>query len=161
MEHERRLYGYELAERISERTAGSWRPGPGAVYPALGSLVRRGLARSAPEGRRRIYRITPAGRELLRGLRRGMHWRARAGPDLGVLWSEIAGRSDPGTYLVERLETQLNRVAEYLANNPTTPTKVELLRSRVLQQLKLADLRISGGRTTPAAFRPRRRRPGA
>lgn len=161
MEREDHLYGYELAERISERTGGSWKPGPGAVYPALSSLVRRGLARPSAEGRRRVYRITPEGRELLQGVRRGMLWRARGGPDIGIIWSEIAGRDDPGTFMVERLETQLVRVTEYLSNTPNSRSKVDALRRRVLQQLRLTDLRISGGRTTRSALRGRRRKVAA
>ncbi len=45
MEREGVVHGYLLSQRISERTDGAWRPGPGAVYPSLSALVERGWAR--------------------------------------------------------------------------------------------------------------------
>src|SRR5579863_8807351 len=69
MEREGPIHGYRLAARIEERTEGAWRPGPGAVYPALQRLVRRELARKTRNGRRQEYTITQNGRELLARIR--------------------------------------------------------------------------------------------
>ena len=142
MEREGDLYGYALADRIAERTDGSWRPGPGAVYPALDSLVRRRLARSSVRGRRRIYRSTPSGRSFLREVRRRMQARARGGPDLGPLWAEIAGADDPGPFLLDRLRTQLDGMVRLLARRgPDTPG-VEELRRAVRSELEVAIARL-------------------
>jgi DNA-binding PadR family transcriptional regulator len=54
MERDGPIYGYSLADRVAERTDGGWRPGAGAIYPALQVLVTRGMARSSRDGRRRV-----------------------------------------------------------------------------------------------------------
>lgn len=57
-------HGYALLQDI-EGFAGV-RLGPGTLYGAIGRLERRGLIEPVgEEGRRRPYRITPAGRETL------------------------------------------------------------------------------------------------
>ena len=46
-------YGRELMRRLSERAPGIVDPKPGSVYPALGSLVRKGYIRS--------WKVVPGG----------------------------------------------------------------------------------------------------
>lgn len=142
MEREGSVYGYSIAARIAQRTAGAWKPGPGAVYPALGSLVRRGLARGDADGRRRLYRITPQGRQLLLRLRNGMLRRQRMGPDIGVLWAEIAGRGEPGAFLIDRLESNLDRFVEYVRTQPSPPPLAERYRLRAIARLARAQARL-------------------
>jgi DNA-binding PadR family transcriptional regulator len=58
-------HGYAITQDI-ERFSGQ-RVGPGTLYGALGRLEGRGLIEpTAPEGRRRPYRLTDAGRATLR-----------------------------------------------------------------------------------------------
>lgn len=64
-------YGYELVQRIAERSAGAVRLAPGNLYPVLDRLIEARLIREAerkrrPDGdsRRRYYRITPFGRRV-------------------------------------------------------------------------------------------------
>ncbi len=64
------LYGYEIAQRIRERSGGAFAPSEGSLYPALHSLEGEGALqatwRESDKGpRRRYYRITPKGRGLL------------------------------------------------------------------------------------------------
>ena len=62
-------HGYAIIKRLQRRSDDVFRLAEGTVYPALHRLEREGLVRSrwaADRGRRRrIYRITPAGREGL------------------------------------------------------------------------------------------------
>jgi transcriptional regulator len=62
-------HGYGIIRHLRTRSDDVFRFSEGAVYPALHRLEREGLVRSrwaADRGRRRrIYRITPAGREGL------------------------------------------------------------------------------------------------
>jgi DNA-binding PadR family transcriptional regulator len=60
-EHE--THGYELLQMIRERRWGT--PGPGSVYPLLGTLESDGLIRSREEQSRRIYTVTPQGKNAL------------------------------------------------------------------------------------------------
>lgn len=64
------LYGYEIAQRIRERSGALLAPSEGSLYPALHRLERQGaLTAEWREGergpRRRYYRLTPAGAGLL------------------------------------------------------------------------------------------------
>jgi DNA-binding PadR family transcriptional regulator len=157
LDREGRLHGYELAERIASRTDGTWRPGPGAIYPALGGLSERGLARSKLEGRRRVYHITPEGRAFLRRLRAGMLWRARGGPDLGALWSEIAGHADPGRFRFERLRHETERMTDYLSRAGSGTADLRLLRKEVRDLLARAERQLAQEDAAPPRPRGRRR----
>ncbi len=49
---EKPLNGYQIMQELEQRSRGSWRPSPGAVYPALQQLEDEGLvcAESHPAG---------------------------------------------------------------------------------------------------------------
>lgn len=144
MEREGSLHGYALADRIAERTRGTWRPGAGAIYPALDSLARRHLATVTREGRRRVYHISAEGRTLLRRIRRQMAWRLRGGVELGRLWSEIGGVADPGEYLLSRLDTNLDAVFELLSRGGRTASAEEHFRREVRSRIESAATRLDG-----------------
>jgi len=64
------LYGYEIAQRIRERSGGAFAPSEGSLYPALHALEADGALqatwRASDKGpRRRYYTITPRGGGLL------------------------------------------------------------------------------------------------
>ena len=64
--------GYDLRKMFAETAMGSFSDSPGAIYPALTRLEKRGLIRSEVEERaalrrRRLYRLTPKGRAELLG----------------------------------------------------------------------------------------------
>jgi DNA-binding PadR family transcriptional regulator len=58
--------GYQIIQEINERSGGVWQPSPGSVYPALQQLEDEGLIQAeTPEGGRRRYALTTAGREYV------------------------------------------------------------------------------------------------
>jgi DNA-binding PadR family transcriptional regulator len=58
--------GYQIIQEIAERSGGVWQPSPGSVYPALQQLEDEGLILAeTPEGGRRRYALTAAGREYV------------------------------------------------------------------------------------------------
>jgi PadR family transcriptional regulator PadR len=64
------LYGYEIAQRIRQRSGGAFAPSEGSLYPALHALEAEGALiaswRESDRGpRRRYYSITPQGGALL------------------------------------------------------------------------------------------------
>jgi PadR family transcriptional regulator, regulatory protein PadR len=71
-------HGYELSQRLTRRSGGELGVEEGSLYPALHRLERGSLVESAwssGEGRRRrVYRLTPAGRRAVKDSRR--EWRA-------------------------------------------------------------------------------------
>src|SRR3970040_1593719 len=62
---ERPMHGYEITQTLGERSHRFYRPNPGAVYPALRALLRKGYVAKAGGERRKTHRITPAGRRVL------------------------------------------------------------------------------------------------
>lgn len=55
-------HGYDLIRAVREK---GWGAGAGSVYPVLAALEAAGLIAGRDEGDRRVYEITPRGRELL------------------------------------------------------------------------------------------------
>jgi DNA-binding PadR family transcriptional regulator len=55
-------HGYEIMQRLEDKSGGAWRPSPGSVYPTLQMLEDEGLVRSAEADGKRVYELTEAGR---------------------------------------------------------------------------------------------------
>ena len=67
------LHGYAIMRSVAEQTEGRMRLGPGTLYSSITTLLEEGLIEEvAPrrttdkDQRRRYYRLTAAGRKLLR-----------------------------------------------------------------------------------------------
>lgn len=65
------LHGLGVSRRVEQMTQGSYRVGPGSLFPALHRLEQKGwLASSEGESennrRARFYRLTPSGQRQLR-----------------------------------------------------------------------------------------------
>ncbi|HEY6890643.1 MAG TPA: helix-turn-helix transcriptional regulator [Solirubrobacter sp.] len=71
-------HGYELSRRLTARSGGEFGVNEGSLYPALHRLERSRLVESewsTGDGRRRrVYRLTPAGRRAAEDSRR--EWRS-------------------------------------------------------------------------------------
>ncbi len=153
MERDGPLHGYGLSEEISRRTGGTWRPGPGSVYPSLQKLVELGFAHPRTSGRRREYTITPSGRALLRRVRLRGGLAGRSRPDLSPLWAEVLGSSDVGEFLLRRLHHTLDALEAQLGPGaPIDPSQRDLRRSAIAA-LHDASSRLSA----PFAAPPTRR----
>ena len=63
---EKPRHGYEIIKELEERFRGAYSPSPGTVYPTLTMLEDLGYAKAnTEEGGRKIYEITPEGRQYL------------------------------------------------------------------------------------------------
>ena len=73
---EKPRYGNDIMREIEERTQGRWGSNPGAIYPLLTAIEKRGLVEGTwedPHKRtRKVYSLTPAGREELARLKEVM-----------------------------------------------------------------------------------------
>lgn len=56
------MHGYQIIQRLEERSGGVWRPSPGSVYPTLQLLEDQGMVRGQDEEGRRVFALTDAGR---------------------------------------------------------------------------------------------------
>lgn len=54
-------HGYEVMQRLEQRSGGVWRPSPGSVYPTLQLLEDEGFAQSTEVDGKRVYALTDAG----------------------------------------------------------------------------------------------------
>ncbi len=55
-------HGYELIQRLEEKSQGAWRPSAGSIYPTLQLLEDEGLVRSDERDGKRVYALTDEGR---------------------------------------------------------------------------------------------------
>ncbi len=62
---EQPMHGYQIMEAMAERTGGTWRPSPGAVYPTIAQLEDEGLVRTEAEGGRKLVTLTETGQALV------------------------------------------------------------------------------------------------
>ncbi len=60
---EESLHGYRIMKKIKEKTK-FWEPSPGAIYPALHSLIKKGLIKEINEGRKKKYILTKRGLKI-------------------------------------------------------------------------------------------------
>ena len=99
------MHGYQLIQQISERSGGTWRPSPGAIYPALNLLEDEGLVVITAESGRKMATLTEAG---------GTYVTEHA-EQLGSPWEDAASRpTSPGRALrgaVEALGAAAHQVA--------------------------------------------------
>lgn len=73
--HQQLLSGYDVKKIFASSPMGGFSDSPGAIYPALSRLEKRGLVRSEIEEstgmrRRRVFHITPAGLTSLKAWQR-------------------------------------------------------------------------------------------
>ena len=57
-------HGYELMERLEQKSGGMWRPSPGSVYPTLQMFEDEGLVRSEERDGKRVYELTDEGQKV-------------------------------------------------------------------------------------------------
>lgn len=62
------MHGYQIIRAIETRSGGTWKPGPGAVYPTLQLLLDEELVTATQTGERKVYSLTEAGRLALANL---------------------------------------------------------------------------------------------
>jgi DNA-binding PadR family transcriptional regulator len=62
------LHGYAIMRQVEEQTGGRMRLGPGTLYSSIQGLLEEKLIEELDltEDRRRVYRLTSAGRKLAR-----------------------------------------------------------------------------------------------
>lgn len=76
---ERPMHGYELIQRIRERSDDIWRPSPGSVYPALAQLEDEGLVLIEKLAGRKTAQLTDEGKAYVEQQRE----------ELGDPWAEV------------------------------------------------------------------------
>jgi DNA-binding PadR family transcriptional regulator len=57
------MHGYEMIQRLEERTGGRWRPSAGSIYPTLQLLEDEGLVSAEEVEGRRVFSLTDEGQK--------------------------------------------------------------------------------------------------
>jgi DNA-binding PadR family transcriptional regulator len=114
--------GYDLRKAFATTPLGHFSDSPGAIYPALRRLLRRGwidaVPGAAPGGRRRqAYRPTAAGRRAFRQWLRARPTPAEVGKDLDAQILRLAFLSEvfPASAVERRLGVLREAVITHLA----------------------------------------------
>ena len=115
-------HGYAIMADLEGRIDGNWKASPGAVYPALLALTEAGYLRIEDRDDRRLYVVTPAGREAAARAAETTRWstlaarfdRAEPSITVGTLLDRFAGESQYRRRLVrageqEAIESILTR----------------------------------------------------
>lgn len=96
---ERPLNGYQIMQELEQRSRGSWRPSPGAVYPALQQLEDEALVEASSTVGGRVFTLTDKGRRHV-----------EAHPDeFAAPWE--AAKQSPGDEPVLGLFAELKHIA--------------------------------------------------
>lgn len=59
------MHGYQMMHAIAERTGGTWRVSPGAIYPTIAQLEDEGLVRVELDAGRKLAVLTDVGRAYI------------------------------------------------------------------------------------------------
>lgn len=120
-------HGYELRAEFEARTAELWRLNSGQVYTTLDRLQRDGLVDADdgadPSGRRRLYKMTEAGRTELRSWLDGSSWTAEPQRD-ELLMKVLLAADDPAlaaTVIADHRHALLARLQQLRRDQRDTP----------------------------------------
>ena len=106
---EQPMHGYQIIHEVADRTGGTWRPSPGAVYPALAMLEDEGLVALTQQSGRRSAGLTEAGTAYV----------AEHRDELGSPFDDAAARpAHPGRALRDGMEA-LGAAAAQVARSGT------------------------------------------
>jgi DNA-binding PadR family transcriptional regulator len=119
--------GYTIMHRLADRIGGSWRPSPGAIYPALLALEDAGLLTGRDEDGTRRYEITGAGRRQV--------------DSQPHVLDDVAGRARHAPEPPVTVGATLDRLAASAPRRavpipPTTVARIEMLFEPVLTELR-------------------------
>ena len=131
------MHGYQLIQQIGERSGGTWRPSPGAIYPALNLLEDEGLIAITSESGRKMATLTEAGGTYV----------TQNADQLGSPWEDAASRpTSPGRALRGALEA-LGAAAHQVARTGTDQQATKAL--EVLDRARRDLYLILAGDPTP------------
>jgi DNA-binding PadR family transcriptional regulator len=129
------MTGYDLMREVEDKTGGAWRPGPGAVYPTLKKLARRGYVKDrkkSGEGPTQVsYEITPAGLRSIVKAKRAMESSGERMRMMSSLFIDLMEPDDLVKFALSSFELQAGLVR----------TIVESEKSRLSDEDKLFVLR--------------------
>jgi DNA-binding PadR family transcriptional regulator len=136
------MHGYQLMQRISERSEGVWRPSPGTIYPVLAQLEDEGLVEVTREQGRKLATLTDEGRAYV----------AEHAEELGDPFATLREESRARIDLREPAEELVSAVRQ-LARSGTAGQQ-EAARTVLREAKRSLYLILAGDGTDPAVTPP-------
>ncbi len=132
------VYGNMVATALYELSDHQWKPGPGAIYPALHKLVKDKLAVARKEEGRMVYTITRKGRSLLEEIRTEAEATQRYAIDFGRIWLNVLKPENATDILLRRLKMNLSTVEAVLEGKQfaLSESEKEYLLNQALGELR-------------------------
>lgn len=97
---EREINGYQVIQRIAERSGDAWRPSPGSVYPTIQQLEDEGLVAGDAGSGRRSLGLTEEGRRFV----------ADNAEQLDAVWAPFAEDAADGREQQGDLKPEIGRL---------------------------------------------------
>ena len=127
-------HGYEIIQAIEERSAGTYRPSPGVVYPTLQMLEELGHARLEEHDARKVYAITAEGRrDLAEHADEVEDFYDNAGESS---WDDFADELRDLTRRVGRMFKSIGRSARRGRLTPSTMKKLRIVLDEALDKIE-------------------------
>lgn len=109
------VYGSMVASELYDLSDHQWKPGAGAIYPALHKLLKDGLCVSRKADGRTVYTVSRKGEAFLHDIREASFANQRYGIDFGRMWLSILGPDMLAEHLLRRLKTNLTTIEDVVA----------------------------------------------
>jgi DNA-binding PadR family transcriptional regulator len=127
-------HGYEIIQAIEERSASTYRPSPGVVYPTLQMLEELGHTRVEDREARKVYAITAEGkRDLAEHVDEVTDFYENAGEGS---WEDFADELHDLTRRVGRMFKSVGRSARRGRLTPTTMKKLRAVLDEAIAKIE-------------------------
>jgi DNA-binding PadR family transcriptional regulator len=138
--------GYSIMQGISEKSKGSWRPGPGTIYPMLKALVKEGLIKPvniwSHHGYKSsaYYSITEKGREQLDEWRKFISQQRTGDYGMLAIFTELFSPSDMITHYLEHIPVEYEIFFEKVAELSPSEKERTLKNMKELMEVQMSKI---------------------
>ncbi len=108
------IYGNQVANLISEKTEGAWKPSPGSIYPALERLKHRGFIERYEEEGKVMYRITEKGSTFIAKIKTRHLERSPMAKFMGKLWMDAQNPEERMRFILTSAQNTTESLEENL-----------------------------------------------
>ncbi|OWP56468.1 MAG: hypothetical protein B2I17_05195 [Thermoplasmatales archaeon B_DKE] len=123
------IYGSQVANKIYEKTDGTWKPSPGSIYPALKHLEHRGFIQKYDEDGKVMYSLTKKGSVFTSKITERHSERMHMFRMMGRLWTEMMSPDEMTKFIIsstKNVTSYLNENLEKIKASMETPKEYEV-----------------------------------
>ncbi len=145
--------GYSIMQTIYERTNGTWRPGPGTIYPQLRRLAKDGLAKPTEQSNdstRTPYSLTEKGKSELQEMQKMLSARGTEGQAMLSVFSDLLPNSYYVPFFLKHFDVEMETFFYKVSQLPSDQKIAVLKEMDAMLERQLARMRshaLDRGRT--------------